>query len=275
MFLPFFPLEIRSELHLKAKLWIPFGIAAPSCSGHLPEKLHHVWRWQHGTLCSHKKLDPILFLYFWCKENKFWSFLGCERLLITLRCACACPHFPCKPCVWHWLYSSSAWLCETDSYGRPHRSSFCFLISSECVVVLLPRGKESKRTVEEDVSSPQHPQMSAGHWELHLLLLKSAGAERGKEFWGRRRRICIFILLVVSRKVVVGMSGRPVHCFRRDECRKNMAEDKLAAFGWKFWWINSWTKPSFKFKIISITFVNTAGFSLSFVTVSSGFQVGH
>lgn len=38
----------------------------------------------------------------------------------------------------------------------------------------------------------------------------------------------------VSCIKVLEMSESPIDWFRRDECRKNMVEDKLATFGWKF-----------------------------------------
>lgn len=80
------------------------------------------------------------------------------------------------------------------------------------------------------MSSLQHFQMSAGHWELHLLPLRSAGREERRSDEGEEREIkdttimviffelgrlehcyqvfliCVFIVLVVSREVVVGMS---------------------------------------------------------------------
>lgn len=50
---------------------------------------------------------------------------------------------------------------------------------------------------------------------------------------------------------------------------------ELATFCWKFWWMDSRSKPSFKFKTRSMTFVNRAGFSPFSVAVSdSGFSGG-
>lgn len=81
--------------------------------------------------------------------------------------------------------------------------------------------------MEGYTSSLQHLQMSAGHWELHLLPLRLAGRKERRSDEGEEReikdttsmvtffelgrlefcfQICIFIVLVVSGEVVVGMS---------------------------------------------------------------------
>lgn len=130
-FLLVFPLKIRSELHLKAKLCIPFGVAKPSCSGLLSQKLHHVWHCQHRSPVqwweNWRETWSFPFPYFRCKDNKFCRFLHFERLLITLRCVCACPHFPCEQCAWCWAFLF-LWLAvcgrSSDSSGRTHTSSF-------------------------------------------------------------------------------------------------------------------------------------------------------
>lgn len=89
------------------------------------------------------------------------------------------------------LSSFSAWLHvagATTVLGGIHSSSFCFLISSECVLLLLRR-KESRKTVEGYTSSLQHLQMSAGHWELHLLPLRLAGRKERRSDEGEEREI--------------------------------------------------------------------------------------
>lgn len=106
---------------------------------------------------------------------------------------------------------------SNGSSGRTHSSSFCFLMSSECVFFLLRR-KESRKAVEGDTSSLQHLQVSAGHWELHIFPLRSAGREEKRSDEGKKREIKDTTIMVtffeLSRlEVLSGVLDLHIHLF--------------------------------------------------------------
>lgn len=123
LFCYFFPLEIRSELYLKAKLWIPFGVAEPSCSGHLPEKLYCLWHWQHGSSVQLWEIQshPVSVFSVKGKEillfSRLWKVAHCSEVfmclpMFPLQGMCLMPSFPLSlsGCVWQ-----EQWQCWEDS----------------------------------------------------------------------------------------------------------------------------------------------------------------
>lgn len=114
------------------------------------------------------------------------------------------------------LSSFSGWLCVAGAVVGGHTTqAFC--------VLLLLKGKESRRAVESNTFFPNTSEMCAGHWNSIFCWNQQ---EQREEFWGRRRKRdeanqqfwprffelsrSEHFLLVLSRKVVLEMSESPI-----------------------------------------------------------------